>query len=42
MSAREDSSRTARRIEVARRFAEYAIAIGLAVLCGYGIVLWRW
>jgi hypothetical protein len=29
-------------LKVARRSAEYAIAAGIAVFCGYAIVLWRW
>jgi hypothetical protein len=29
-------------VDAARFSLEYAIAIGIAVLCGYGIVLWRW
>jgi len=28
--------------DAAWRCAEYGIAVGVAVLCGYGIVLWRW
>jgi hypothetical protein len=30
-----------RLIKNVRRAAEYAIAVGIALLCGYGIVRWR-
>jgi hypothetical protein len=42
MRERQQSFRKARWKEAAWRSAEYGIAIGIAVLCGYGIVLWRW
>jgi len=42
MHESEKFAREVRWAEVARRSAEYAIAIGVAVLCGYGIVVWRW
>jgi hypothetical protein len=34
-------SNNVRFIKNVRRAAEYAVAIGIALLCGYGIVRWR-
>ncbi|MFY9690869.1 MAG: hypothetical protein WA369_00205 [Candidatus Acidiferrales bacterium] len=42
MSERQQFVRKARWQDAARRSLEYGIAIGIAVLCGYGIVLWHW
>jgi len=42
MGYRRNFARSVRWPEIARRSAEYAIAIGIAALCGYAIVLWRW
>jgi hypothetical protein len=42
MREREKFAQRMRCAEVARHSAEYVIAIGIAMLCGYGIVLWRW
>lgn len=38
----QEFARGARWARVARLSAEYAIAIGVAILCGYEIVVWRW
>jgi len=42
MRYRRKFARGVRWSEVAWRSTEYAIAIGIAALCGYAIVLWRW